>query len=67
MCWWLRYVLSVMSRLKTEDQDLQRFSMEAAVNLADRIQQLRKRKGISQEELVDRIGVPKGAKPPFGA
>ena len=41
--------------------------MEAAVNLADRIQQLRKRKGISQEELVDRIGVPKGAKPPFGA
>ena len=67
MCWWLRYVLSVMIRLKTEDQDLQRFSMEAAVNLADRIQQLRKRKGISQEELVDRIGVPKGAKPPFGA
>jgi len=31
------------------------------MNLADRIQQLRKRKGISQEELADRIGVSRQA------
>lgn len=31
------------------------------MNLADRIQQLRKRKGISQEELADRIGISRQA------
>ena len=31
------------------------------MNLADRIQQLRKRRGISQEELADRIGVSRQA------
>ena len=31
------------------------------MNLADRIQQLRKSKGISQEELADRIGVSRQA------
>lgn len=31
------------------------------MNLADRIQQLRKKKGISQEELADRIGVSRQA------
>ena len=31
------------------------------MNIADRIQQLRKAKGISQEELADRIGVSRQA------
>ena len=36
------------------------------MNLADRIQQLRKRKGISQEELADRIGVSRQAVSKWG-
>ena len=35
--------------------------MEVTMNLADRIQQLRKIRGISQEELADRIGVSRQA------
>lgn len=35
--------------------------MEVTMNLADRIQQLRKSRGISQEELADRIGVSRQA------
>lgn len=31
------------------------------MNIADRIQQLRKKKGISQEELADRIGISRQA------
>ena len=31
------------------------------MNLSDRIQQLRKQKGISQEELADRVGVSRQA------